>query len=298
MPKRSQYSRWRRLPGVYRVGERNRSEPGQELQRLTLYLTGTLLDAAEAQANRSGVGSVDEYCARLLQRGIEAEAIREHVEEVEARRGPFEGLQEIANDPEYLAEWKSNAQSSNHEPVMIFPAASEPEPEPETGPEPHTSRPAEPEFESTTPDPSREIDIEFESPGQGSEAPSTIRPALGDSAEVVLRHAGQPGGDSATFLAFLRRGEAVEVPAMAELARALETMEAEQAGATEIDRRIAYALHRLAFEGQILHNEAWPGAFDAWTVDALRAVQEAVDRILSGEDIRYYPTDSRPERLF
>ena len=46
------------------------------------------------------------------------------------------------------------------------------------------------------------------------------------------------------------------------------------------------------FEGQILHTDAWPGAFDAWTVDTLRAVQEAVDRILSGQDIRYYPTES------
>ncbi len=37
------------------------------------------------------------------------------------------------------------------------------------------------------------------------------------------------------------------------------------------------------------------GAFDAWTVDTIRAVQKAVDRVLSGEDIRYYPTDFRPE---
>ena len=34
-----------------------------------------------------------------------------------------------------------------------------------------------------------------------------------------------------------------------------------------MDRRLAFALHRLAFESQILHTDAWPGAFDAWTVD-------------------------------
>ena len=65
-----------------------------------------------------------------------------------------------------------------------------------------------------------------------------------------------------------------------------------------LDRRLAFALHRLAFESQILHTDAWPGAFDAWTVDTLRAVQEAVERILSGQDIRYYPRlDPPPEDL-
>ena len=55
-----------------------------------------------------------------------------------------------------------------------------------------------------------------------------------------------------------------------------------------IDRRVAFALHRLAFEGQLLVSEGWPAlGQDAATVSLLRAVQEAVDRVLSGEDIRY-----------
>ncbi len=34
--------------------------------------------------------------------------------------------------------------------------------------------------------------------------------------------------------------------------------------------------------------EAWPGVFDERTVGAIRAVQEMVERIFSGPDIRYY----------
>ena len=76
----------------------------------------------------------------------------------------------------------------------------------------------------------------------------------------------------------------------------MQSLEAEYQGAGTIHRQVAYALHRLALEAQVLQTDAWPGGdFDAWTVDTIRAVQEAVDRVLSGEDIRYYPTDFRPE---
>jgi hypothetical protein len=61
--------------------------------------------------------------------------------------------------------------------------------------------------------------------------------------------------------------------------------------ATSLDRTFAFALHRLAFEGQVLLTDAHSdAAADPATVDALRRVQEAVDRVLSGEDIRYYPS--------
>ena len=69
---------------------------------------------------------------------------------------------------------------------------------------------------------------------------------------------------------------------------ALHRLEAEQQGASVLDRRLAYALHRLALESQVLLTEAWPGVFDDRTVGAIRAVQEVVERILSGQDIRYY----------
>ena len=88
----------------------------------------------------------------------------------------------------------------------------------------------------------------------------------------------------------LRRGEAVGEAASGELLQALNALEVEYREARAIDRRVAYALHRLAFEGQILHTDAWPGARSTPRRSTLvRVVQEAVDRVLSGEDIRYYP---------
>ena len=120
---------------------------------------------------------------------------------------------------------------------------------------------------------------------------SEAAPTLGDdSADVILRHAGQAGDDPYAFLPCLRRGESVPPAEVAELAQALSELERDYRGAPSMDRSLTFALHRLAFESQILATDAWPGAFDVWTVDMVRAVQEAVERILSGRDIRYYPT--------
>ncbi len=118
-----------------------------------------------------------------------------------------------------------------------------------------------------------------------------------------MRHAGQAEDDPHAFLPALRRGAAVPASEVAELAQALHELELEHRDKPEMDRRLTFALHRLAFESQILHTDAWPGVFDLWTVDMLRAVQEAVERILSGQDIRYYPASdeltpsTRPEML-
>ena len=118
--------------------------------------------------------------------------------------------------------------------------------------------------------------------------PSSPSPAT----EVVLRHAAVGSDDPAGFLATVRRGESVGEGPAGELLQALNALEVEYRDARSIERRLAYALHRLAFEGQVLHTDAWPGTLDEATVQLLRTVQEAVDRILSGEDIRYYPTGS------
>jgi hypothetical protein len=117
-------------------------------------------------------------------------------------------------------------------------------------------------------------------------------PGPSPAALIVLRHAASGTDDSSAFLASLRRGEAVSEAASGELLQALNALEVEYRDARAIDRRVAYALHRLAFEGQILHTDAWPGSLDAETVGLIRVVQEAVDRVLSGEDIRYYPPAS------
>ena len=104
--------------------------------------------------------------------------------------------------------------------------------------------------------------------------------------EVLWRHVGFDGDDRA-FLPCLRRGVPVPAARSAELIRALNQLEIEHRGAEVLDRRMAHALHRLALESQVLLTDAWPGVFDARMIAAIRTVQEAVERILSGQDIRY-----------
>jgi hypothetical protein len=273
-----------------------------EPQRLTLYLTGVELDAAEALASQAGGATLQEYCTALLQRAIDAERISAHVADIEAQRGVFEGLHQIADDPEYLAEWSAQfaAQARDRpEPARTEPAAN-PAPVPEIVIAQDAA--AVPErVRLASREPEMELEREPESSPTRPERPAPAAESavqagrLSASAEVVLRHAAQSGADGPSFLANLRRGESVPLAEVAELARALHVLEAEARDASLMDRRLVYALHRLAFESQVLHTDAWPGAFDDWTVDTLRAVQEAVDRILSGQDIRYYTPGSRPE---
>lgn len=288
MPKRPRYSRWRRLPGVFRTGEQKPADPDQELERLTLYVPWSALDLADQQSNQHGYPDAQTYCTDLLLQALDAERVREQVAEVEAKHGTLDGLQEIADDPEYLAELSH----------AIAPAAERGVPRitPPDVPVPDNADPTN-EPESPTP----WVVTQDSGPPAASTHPSSAawlpsprRDALSPSALVVLRHAGQGGDDPYSFLACLRRGEAVPPNEVAELAQALHQLEVEYRGSRAMDRRLTFALHRLAFESQILHTDAWPGAFDAWTVDMLRAVQEAVERILSGEDIRYGATPPPP----
>ena len=46
----------------------------------------------------------------MLTRVLEAEQIQQKVAGFEARRGPLEGLKEIAEDPDYLAEWQAQSE--------------------------------------------------------------------------------------------------------------------------------------------------------------------------------------------
>ena len=248
---------WRRPGNSFRLGQRGPSPPNLDEQRLTLYLPAQLLDWAEDQAARAGEPTVQVYCARLLGDAIDAEQSRGAVADAEAKRGALEGFRAIADDPEYLAEWVASAgpRDGRHE-VLITEAADR-----------------------------------FLGSSEPSPAPM---PATGPSpaAQAVLRHAAIDDSDPTLFLATLRRGEAVAEAVAGELLQALNALEVEYRNSRTIDRRVAYALHRLAFEGQILHTDAWPGAIPAETINTLRVVQEAVDRILSGEDIRYYPAGS------
>jgi len=268
--KRRKFSRWRRLPGLYRFGDEKAPNPNLEPQRLTLYVPGVALDDAQEQANRLGFENIQDYCGDLLVRAIDAESVREHVAGVEARRGTLEGLHEIADDPEYLADLSAATAprspapggSSERDPMTMSVRIEGRRPGP-----PIDTRPA-PVADRT------------------DRAPSLT---LSTAALVVMRHAGQAEEDPDAFLACLRRGDPVPPSEVGELAQALHELETEYRGSPAMDRRLTFALHRLAFESQILHTDAWPGSFDLWTVDMLRAVQEAVERILSGQDIRYYP---------
>jgi len=281
--KRPRFSRWRRLPGVYRFGEKSRPQPKLEPERLTLYLPWELLDVAEAQAAQLGIPTIQEYCTLVLERALEAERIKSHVANIEAQRGALEGLNEIADDPEYLAEWSAQVQARERaEPVRI-------EPPPDT----MTMPAAGPDAAGEPPAPPVDAPA-VAAPSMSHADPVPLETRLSPAAEVVLRHAAQ-GSEGPSLLGSLRRGESVSVAEVAELARALHVLETELQGAAALNRRLVYALHRLAFESQVLHTDAFPGAFDDWTVDTLRAVQEAVDRVLSGQDIRYTAPNPRPE---
>ena len=298
MGKRRRFSRWRRLPGVYRFGDDKPADPNAEPQRLTLYVPGTALDLAEILAVRLGFRDAQEFCTEVVLRAIEAEHIKEQVAGVEAKHGPLGGWHEIAEDADYLAELSRLAVARSLAPPVVVPAPPQETPETLVSlPKGNLDRRDEISYleareqaqhAKPTPRPA--------SANRAIEQASFGPPAGGDAAEVILRHAGQAGDDPYAFLPCLRRGESVPPAEVAELAQALSELEREYRTACSMDRGLTFALHRLAFESQILSTDAWPGAFDLWTVDMVRAVQEAVERILSGCDIRYYPssTDAEP----
>jgi hypothetical protein len=254
--KRLRHSRWRRLSGVYRFHEHKAPEPGREPRRVILMVPEEVFARAEAQALRAGFETVQAYCSTLLEQALRAQHDRDRIEEAEARQGPLQGLDAIANDPDYLVEWTASASG------------------------PRRAGPAGPEGVHLIP----------EDPTPSRPPPDQLAPPGGDpAAEVVFRHAAVGAEDPAAFLPSLRRGAPIGPGPARELLQALSDLEATLLESPLLDRRLAYALHRLAFEGQILLTEAWPDAAgDPATVDVLRLVQEAVDRVLSGEDIRYY----------
>jgi len=283
--KRNPYSRWRRLPPVFRSGEHKLPDPGEEPQRIIIYLPAAVLDQAELLTGKAGVPTIQEFCAELLKRAIEVERVKAHLVEVEEKRGPLEGFNEITGDPDYLAEWQEQSESRET-------AAGK------------SHRPDSPGVEDSN-DPSNKDSTQ--SPGHGESpqrvlvriepAPRVTGPVIterivpevmnGTALEAVLSHVRPGDHEPHRFLPCLRRGQPVSPAAVSELMAALHQIEADQQGASMLDRRLTYALYRLALESQVLLTEAWPGIFDERTIGAIRAVQEMVERILSGPDIRY-----------
>jgi hypothetical protein len=239
---------WKRPYTSFRHGDRPRSAADEEPIRLTLYLPSRVLDLAEVLSNRAGALTIQLYCEHLLTRALEAEWAIGHVAEAEEKHGPFEGLDEITDDPEYLAEWTASIARRDSESP-----------------------------------PDEVIDVEH-SPAITRPPELPVMDGPDASVAIVIRHAGLTGGrESLDFLPCLRRGDAPPLETVEELGAALVRLDRVLDGATLLDRQLAHALHRLALESQVLHTEAFPGAFDKWTVDAIRAVQAAVERILSGE---------------
>lgn len=245
LSKMLKFSRWRRLPSVSRVSDPKMSGPADDLQRLTLFLPGRLIDLAQELAQKAGAGTVQSYCESLLTQTLLAEQAKVKLADFESRRGALKGLDAIASDADYLVEWSSRMAHPRDEDLDSVPE------------------------DDIQPQPSREL--------------QAVKPE-----EIVLRHAGRLGDDPAGFLATLGRGEPVQPDAARELLQALIDLEAELRDAPAIDRSLAFALHRIALVGQLLTTESWPGlGRDPATVQTLRMVHEAVDRVLSGEDIRY-----------
>jgi hypothetical protein len=231
--------------------------PGDGPRELALSLPGSILDLARIQAEDRGL-PLEEYCELILIEAIHAR--RQHVR--------IDGL-EPTDDP---AEWES-------EPLKIETDWAAPEEivfESEEG-----SRPADPSAWLAT----GIQDVEVEGPAR--EADVDV-----EAVNVVMRHT-MEGLDGPGLLPTLRRGEPLSPRAVAEVLQALGDLESALAGSQRIDRRLAFALHRLAFEGQVLVGDAWSGRVDATSLSLLHQVQEAVDRVLSGEDIRYLPEADR-----
>lgn len=249
MAKTLRFSRWRRLPGVYRTGDQSRAaRPDDDPQRMTLYLPARLLDLAVALAREAGADSAQAYCEQLLARALEEEKSRKNLSEFEAKRGPLEGLDAIANDLDYLAEWTVSAQARPGNATLAEATAPMEQPE-----------------------------------SLALDAPAPARPV-----DIVYRHAMVLDEGSNGFLATLSRGEPINLDSARELLQALIDLERELQGASALDRGLAFVLHRLAFLGQLLVTEHWPGlGTDSATIETLRVVQEAVDRVISGDDIRY-----------
>lgn len=248
MPERPPYSRFSRLPGLYRIGEHKAPDPHEEPLPLTVYLSGRLLDVAETLAARHGAASLQDYCEGLLRMAIEHEDAAAKAQAVLVTQGTFESLDDMASDPQYLAEWNAKAHGSD-------------------------------------PEPTRQVRF--------ANADADADDGTAFARATVFRHAGVGDDDPCSFLSALRRGEGVSPEVADELIGSLRDLEQRLAGADRLDRRLAYALHRLAFVGQVLLTDApSEAAADPAAVDRVRLVQEAVDRVLSGEDIRYFPDDA------
>lgn len=241
---------WRpRLLGSFRTGQDRPANLGNEPQRLVLYLPGSALDEAERQSIGAGAKDLQRYCETVLLRHIEAQQTRNRVRRLEAERGNLEGLRAVSSDPDYLAELSQ----------LRF--ASSPAPPPR--PAPDNPSPSSPERTGSHP-----------------------FPLL---LSVVERHAGlSPNSTDPSLAACLSTGSIPSSSSLAELASTLEALHNHFTSEPHLPRPAAFALHRLALVAQVFITGSWYASTpDPTLLSSLRWIQEAVDRILSGQEIRY-----------
>ncbi len=270
MSKALRFSRWRRLPGAHRVFEKMLPTHAETLQRFTVYLPGQILEHAEALARLDGVAHAQAYCEGILTGAIQAEVARRRVD---ATPPDTPTDDEISNQADNVArDQRGSGSSRSAFSLRLVETVDSGLTETDPGelhrlalPRPSSIRGSEPETVS------------------GSENQRS------ESAARVLQHAGGvEAGVGEGFLDLLRRGHDVSPKIAAELLSALNSLETELRGTTQIDRRLARALFRLAFEAQVLITDAWPMlGDDPSTLALVRRVQESAERVLSGADVRY-----------
>ncbi|WP_169981235.1 hypothetical protein [Tautonia rosea] len=265
MSKRPRQPGRRHVPGTFRTHERKGPPPNAEAQRIVLYLPVDALDLAEQQACRAKVESVQRYCETLLIQALAGEQDQGHdsIRSIGREGRSWEPLT-VADDPDYLAEWTAIFLDQRGAPQG--------------------------NNESCSPDPT------LETTASCSDVPDANmeHPAI----KVILRHAGLLGNDPNAFLTSLRCEGTLAPEVGVELIQALEELEADYRDVTELDRVLCFALHKLAFEGQILVTEGFRNhGIEDSIVDLLRLIQERVDRVLSGQNIRYFRSHDRNDSI-
>ena len=259
MAKRPRFSRWRRLPPVFRTGEHRPIGTGNELDRIILYLPARSLDLAEALAEKAGIPAIQDYCGQLLNQAV---GVREGPAKSHRIRSPARAAGGLEGNRRRPITWRSGSWESDAGPASLpspsvdaisvnFVLADQAEeqahaegsPPQDTRRSPGSRTPGSTGRPHGTASPSlppsRNRSRSRRRPGRWS-ALAADRAAM----EVLWRHLGFDG--SAGFLPCLRRGVPVPAAGSAELVRALHQLEADHRGAEVLDRRLAHALHRLA----------------------------------------------------
>jgi hypothetical protein len=268
MSDKLRFSRWRRLPGLHRVTEHKIPTHLTEPQRLTLYLTGEIMDLAEELARQAKARSPQHFCEDLLTQALLTE------QDKEEKR--VEGIVVSAFDA--LEGYVREEALDTERDLIIEPSEVE-----DTQPAPPVAprvaiRLAIPQATilSKTEEELSDRETVIKNPAHPQPSFSADR-----AAETVMRHAGlRELLNSSAFLPRLRLGECVESPEVSDLFEALDVLEQSLQKDPRLDKSLAQALHRLAYEPQVLISEAWPIlAEDLETMKTVRIVQAQVERI-------------------